>query len=99
MTSIADTERAALCDLLASWARTRRRCARAGTTRDLATHLFVRDREPRRGPGSSSSRAVADWPERAMADQAGRPYDEIVAAVRTGRAGGRRSGCPGPRTW
>ena len=80
MTSIADTERAALCDLLDELGPDAPTLCAGWTTRDLATHLFVRDREPKAWAGIAVS-ALSGLAEQAMADQAGPP-------VRGDRGGG-----------
>ena len=56
VTSIADTERAALCDLLDQLGPDAPTLCTGWTTRDLATHLYVRDRNPRAWAGISVGR-------------------------------------------
>ena len=51
MTSTADAERAALCDLLDELGPDAPTLCPGWDTRDLATHLFVRDREPKAWAG------------------------------------------------
>jgi uncharacterized protein (TIGR03085 family) len=83
VTSIADTERAALCDLLDELGPDAPTLCVGWTTRDLATHLYVRDRDPKAWAGISVGR-LQGLAEKAMASQADRPYEQIVADVRTG---------------
>ncbi len=83
MTSIADTERAALCDLLDELGPDAPTLCAGWTTRDMATHLYVRDRDPKAWAGISIGR-LHGLAEQAMAAQADRPYERIVADVRAG---------------
>jgi uncharacterized protein (TIGR03085 family) len=83
VTSIADTERAALCDLLDELGPDAPTLCVGWTTRDLATHLYVRDRDPKAWAGISVGR-LQGLAEKAMASQADRPYEQIVADVRIG---------------
>jgi uncharacterized protein (TIGR03085 family) len=96
VTSIADTERAALCDLLDGLGPDAPTLCTGWDTRDLATHLFVRDREPKAWAGIAVSR-LSGLAERAMADQAGRPYEEIVEEVRKGAPKWSPLGLPGAK--
>lgn len=83
MTSTADAERAALCDLLDDLGPDAPTLCEGWTTRDLAVHLTVRDRSPKAWAGISVPR-LSGLAEQAMAGQADRPYPELVAAVRAG---------------
>lgn len=83
MTSTADAERAALCDLLESLGPDAPTLCTGWTTRDLATHLLVRDRRPAAMVGIAVPR-LSRLVEGAMAAAADRPYGEVVAAVRAG---------------
>jgi uncharacterized protein (TIGR03085 family) len=83
VTSTADAERAALCDLLDELGPSAPTLCAGWDTRDLATHLLVRDRDPKAWAGIAVPK-LHDLATRAMAAQAGRPYDEIVAEVRRG---------------
>lgn len=94
MTSTADTERAALCDLLDSLGPDAPTLCEGWDTRDLATHLLVRDRKPAAWAGIAVPR-LARLAEGAMAGEAGRPYGEIVAAVRGGAPKWSPLGMPG----
>ena len=83
MTSTADAERAALCDLLDDLGPDAPTLCEGWTTRDLATHLLVRDREPKAWAGIGVPR-LARLADAAMAAHAGEPYGQIVATVRAG---------------
>jgi uncharacterized protein (TIGR03085 family) len=83
VTSTADAERAALCELLAQVGPDAPTLCAGWTTRDLATHLMVRDRDPKVWAGVTVPR-LAGLADRAMAARADTPYGEIVAAVRAG---------------
>ena len=96
MTSIADTERAALCDLLAELGPDAPTLCVGWTTRDLATHLYVRDRDPKAWAGISVGR-LHGLADKAMAERADRSYDEIVAAVRAGAPKWSPMGLPGAK--
>jgi uncharacterized protein (TIGR03085 family) len=96
VTSIADTERAALCDLLDEIGPDAPTLCIGWTTRDLATHLYVRDRDPKAWAGISLSR-LQPLAEKAMAQQADRPYEQIVAAVRAGAPKWSPMGVPGAK--
>lgn len=94
MTSPADTERAALCDLLESLGPDAPTLCAGWDTRDLAAHLVVRDRQPKAWAGivvPPLSRLADD----AMAGQAARPYEELVAMVRAGAPKWSPFGLPG----
>jgi uncharacterized protein (TIGR03085 family) len=94
--STADAERAALCDLLDELGPSAPTLCEGWDTRDLATHLFVRDREPKAWAGIVIPK-LSDLATRAMADQAERPYGEIVAAVRAGAPKWSPLGLPGAK--
>jgi uncharacterized protein (TIGR03085 family) len=96
VTSIADTERSALCDLLDELGPDAPTLCEGWTTRDLATHLYVRDRDPKAWAGISVGR-LQGLAEKAMDEQAGRPYGEIVAAVRAGAPRWSPMGLPGAK--
>lgn len=83
MTSTAGTERAALCDLLDALGPDAPTLCDGWDTRDLATHLLVRDRDPKAWAGIAVPR-LAKLADSAMAARADEPYGEIVAAVRSG---------------
>ena len=96
MVSIADTERAALCDLLDELGPDAPTLCEGWTTRDMAVHLYVRDRDPKAWAGISVGR-LHGLAEQAMAAQADRPYGEIVAAVRAGAPKWSPMGLPGAK--
>lgn len=96
MTSTADAERAALSDLLDSLGPDAPTLCEGWTTRDLATHLAVRDRAPKAWAGIAVPR-LAGLAEDAMAGQSDRPYGEIVAAVRAGAPKWSPLGLPGAK--
>lgn len=96
MTSYADTERAALCDLLDELGPDAPTLCVGWNTRDLATHLYVRDRDPKAWAGITVSR-LEGLAEKAMAQQADRPYGQIVAAVRAGPPKWSPMGVPGAK--
>jgi uncharacterized protein (TIGR03085 family) len=94
--STADAERAALCDLLVELGPSAPTLCEGWDTRDLATHLFVRDREPKAWAGIMVPK-FHDLADKAMADQAQRPYLDIVAAVRQGAPKWSPLGLPGAK--
>lgn len=96
MTSTADAERAALCDLLDSLGPDAPTLCAGWDTRDLATHLLVRDRKPAAWAGIAVPK-LSRLAEGAMAAEADRPYSEIVAAVRAGAPRWSPLGLPGAR--
>ena len=96
MTSLADTERAALCDLLDDLGPDAPTLCAGWTTRDLATHLYVRDRDPKAWAGISVGR-LQGLAEKSMAMQADRPYRDIVSAVRAGAPKWSPMGVPGAK--
>jgi uncharacterized protein (TIGR03085 family) len=96
VTSTADAERAALCDLLAVLGPSAPTLCEGWDTRDLATHLYVRDREPKAWAGIMVPK-LSDLATRAMADQADRPYGDIIAAVRQGAPKWSPLGLPGAK--
>jgi uncharacterized protein (TIGR03085 family) len=96
VTSTADAERAALCDLLDELGPDAPTLCEGWDTRDLATHLMVRDREPKAWAGIAIPK-LGDLASRAMAEQAERPYPEIVAAVRQGAPKWSPVGLPGAK--
>jgi uncharacterized protein (TIGR03085 family) len=96
VTSTADAERAALCDLLDELGPSAPTLCEGWDTRDLATHLMVRDRDPKAWAGIAVPK-LADLASRAMRSQADKPYDEIVAAVRAGAPRWSPLGLPGAK--
>jgi uncharacterized protein (TIGR03085 family) len=83
VTSSADAERAAVADLLDRLGPDAPTLCAGWTTRQLAAHLVARDRSPRSWPGLLIPR-LGGLADRATAEQAARPYEEIVADVRAG---------------
>ncbi|HST67647.1 MAG TPA: TIGR03085 family metal-binding protein [Mycobacteriales bacterium] len=96
MTSTADAERAALCDLLTELGPSAPTLCEGWDTRALATHLMVRDRDPKAWAGIAVPK-LSDLASRAMDSQADKPYDEIVAAVRAGAPKWSPLGLPGAK--
>lgn len=96
MTSTADAERAALCDLLDELGPSAPTLCAGWDTRDLAAHLYVRGREPKAWAGLLVPR-LSGLATQAMADQAERPYGEIVDAVRAGAPKWSPLGLPGAK--
>lgn len=96
MTSTADAERAALCDLLDRLGPDAPTLCEGWTTRELATHLMVRDRDPKAWAGIGVPR-LAKLADDAMAGHAGEPYGEIVARVRGGAPKWSPLGLPGAK--
>src|SRR5512142_1942830 len=97
MTSSADTERAALADLLDELGPDAPTLCEGWTTYDLAAHLAVRDRVPAAWPGLALGR-FAGHTERTQARfRTEHPYSECVALVRKGAPGWSPMGMPGVR--
>ncbi len=96
MTSTADAERAALCDLLDELGPSAPTLCEGWDTRDLATHLLVRDRDPKAWAGIMVPK-LGDLATKAMESQRERPYDEIVSEVRRGAPKWSPLGLPGAR--
>ena len=91
MTSPADAERAALCDLLETLGPDAPTLCEGWKTRDLAAHLVVRDRQPKAWAGIMVP-PLGRLADQATTAQAAQPYEELVDAVRAGprsRAGAR----------
>lgn len=83
MPSIARTERLALADLLDQLGPDAPTICTGWDTRALAAHLVVRERRPDATPGVAVS-ALSGWTEQVQKGYEKRPYDELVALVRTG---------------
>lgn len=94
MPSPADSERAALCDLLLDVGPEAPTLCEGWDTRALAAHLVVRDRQPKAWAGIMVP-PLARLADRAMADQSARPYEELVATVRGGAPTWSPFGLPG----
>jgi uncharacterized protein (TIGR03085 family) len=74
-------ERAALCDTLAALGPDRPTLCAGWRTRDLAAHLYLRERRPLAGAGIAL-RPLAGHTARTQQRLAERPYDELIAALR-----------------
>ena len=85
MTNWAQSERAALSDLLAERGPDRPTLCGEWTTRDLAAHLIIRERRPDASIGIIVPLGpVRSWTARVQSDVAHQPFDQLVAKVRTG---------------
>ncbi|MFQ1001093.1 TIGR03085 family metal-binding protein [Modestobacter sp. SSW1-42] len=82
--SVSQSERAALADLLEQLGPDQPTRCEGWTTRDLATHLVVRDRRPDAMPGVVVGGPFRSWTARVQERAARRPFGELVAAVRSG---------------
>jgi uncharacterized protein (TIGR03085 family) len=74
-------ERTALCDLLADLGPDRPTLCSGWTTRDLAAHVYVRERRPLAALGIVA-RPLAGRLARVQAAVAARPFPDLVAALR-----------------
>ncbi|GAB4082831.1 TIGR03085 family protein [Modestobacter muralis] len=81
---VSQSERAALADLLEQLGPDEPTRCEGWTTRDLATHLVVRDRRPDAMPGVVLGGPLAGWTAKVSARTAQRPFGELVAEVRSG---------------
>jgi uncharacterized protein (TIGR03085 family) len=85
---VSRSERAALADLLEQLGPDQPTCCEGWTTRDMATHLVVRDRRPDAMPGLVLGGPFAAWTRtRHDRTRSARPYGVLVAEVRSGPAG------------
>ena len=83
--SLAQRERAELCDLLEELGPDAPTLDEGWTTADLAAHLVVRERDPRTGPGIVLRRGrAAALTARLQAAEKAKGYDAVVARVRSG---------------
>ena len=80
--NVARSERAALCDLVTELGPDAPTLCAGWSTRDLAAHLVVRERRPDASAGILF-RPLAGHTTRVQAAVARKPFDEIVALVRT----------------
>jgi len=94
VTSPADAERAALCDLLLELGPDAPTLCEGWATRELAAHLVVRDRQPKAWAGIVVP-PLSRLADSAMAGQTARPYEELVATVRAGAPKWSPFGLPG----
>ncbi len=83
MTSLAQSERAALADLLLERGPDSPTLCEGWTTRDLAAHLVIRERRPDAAIGLVVA-PLAPRTERVQKSYAKRPYGELVQLVRSG---------------
>ena len=82
---VSQSERAALADLLEHLGPDQPTCCEGWTTRDLATHLVVRDRRPDAGPGMVLGGPFSAWTARVQdRTRSARPFGVLVAEVRSG---------------
>jgi uncharacterized protein (TIGR03085 family) len=82
---VSQSERAALADLLEQLGPDQPTCCEGWTTRDIATHLVVRDRRPDAMPGLALGGPFASWTQRLHdRSRSARPYGVLVAEVRSG---------------
>lgn len=94
MTSTADAERAALCDLLDSLGPDAPTLCEGWDTRHLAAHLVVRDRVPKAWAAIMVP-PLSGLGDRAMAEHTAKPYEELLATVRGGAPRWSPFGLPG----
>ncbi len=82
---LSKSERAALADLLEQLGPDQPTCCEGWTTRDLATHLALRDRRPDAVPGVVLGGPFGAWTQRVHgATRSTRPYGVLVSQVRSG---------------
>ena len=81
---VSQSERAALADLLEQLGPDQPTVCEGWTTRDLATHLVVRDRRPDAMPGFALGGRLAGWSSRVHDRARSRDYGDLVAGVRSG---------------
>jgi uncharacterized protein (TIGR03085 family) len=81
MTRHSLTERAALADLLLAVGPDAPTLCEGWTTRDLAAHLVVRERQPIAGLGHFI-KPMRGYGERALRRRAETPYEELISQVR-----------------
>ena len=81
---VSQSERAALADLLEQLGPDQPTVCTGWTTRDLATHLVVRDRRLDAMPGLALGGRLASWTERVHARARSRGYAELLAELRAG---------------
>lgn len=85
--NLAQTERAALCDLLDEVGPDAPTLCEGWTTADLAAHLWVRENDPI-AAGGILFKPLAGHTEKKMNEElAGRPWVEVVAKLRKGPTG------------
>jgi uncharacterized protein (TIGR03085 family) len=85
---VSQSERTALADLLEQLGPDQPTCCEGWTTRDLATHLVLRDRRFDSVPGMVLGGPFARWTQRLHdRTRSSRPYGVLVAEVRAGPPG------------
>jgi uncharacterized protein (TIGR03085 family) len=83
-TSIAERERAELCDLLDTLGPHAPTLCQGWTTYDMAAHLVTRERRPDAGPGLVIPALHGHTERLEKARRESTPYDELVATLRKG---------------
>ncbi|MCB0916399.1 MAG: TIGR03085 family protein [Actinobacteria bacterium] len=81
--TLAQAERAQLCDLLDSLGPDAPTLCEGWNTRDLTAHLVIREGRPDAGAGILV-KPLERWTEKVQADAAAKPYGTLVQRVRTG---------------
>src|SRR3954466_8897657 len=85
---VSKSERAALAALLEQLGPDQPTCCEGWTTRDLATHLVVRDRRPDAVPGVVLGGPFASWAQRVYdRTRTARAYGELVSDLGSGPQG------------
>ena len=87
MTDLDMRERADLCDLFVQLGPDAPTLCEGWTTRHLAAHLALRERDLRAAPGILIGGRFASYTDKLMAKEMQRSYESIVARVRTPPAG------------
>ena len=82
--TLAQAERADLCDLLVELGPDAPTLCEGWTTADLAAHLVVRERRPDSGPGLVWAPLSAYTEKVRRAQRQRTPFDQLVAKVRSG---------------
>lgn len=80
-------ERRDLCDLMTELGPDAPTLCEGWTTRHLAAHLAIRERDLRAGPGIIFGGPFAGFTDKLQAKEMQRPFDEIIGRVRTPPAG------------
>lgn len=83
MTDLDLRERHELCDLFTDLGPDAPTLCEGWTTRHLAAHLALRERDLRAGPGILFGGPFARYTDKLMAKEMARPYEQIVDRVRT----------------
>lgn len=83
MTDLDLRERHELCDLMRELGPDAPTLCEGWTTRHLAAHLAIRERDLRAGPGILFGGPFAGFTDKLMAKEMTRPYEDILARVRT----------------